>query len=262
MNLELKQIEWSQVANQRLLVQHEKAAIKTGLSLELTHIVVRLDLDDEEWEDFTTNLTSFRLWLEGQGGNGIQDKVEYRKAVKVSGPDRTIYIDPQGGAHARFVGFPQEESCPVIIPASPAKNSKATTSGARATPRSRCRKGSSARSAAKNGEEAPTPAAVAATAAETTVIEPAASVEATTVPAATLAPKPQASGGSSRNEPPKSNASAAAAVAPAAVAVPPPEQTKPEEQKPSVPEPEPEQKAKKLTDLFELLDDNSLDSDW
>ena len=235
MNLELKQIEWSQVANQRLLVQHEKAAIKTGLSLELTHIVVRLDLDDEEWEDFTTNLTSFRLWLEGQGGNGIQDEVHYRKAVKVSGPERTIYIDPQGGAHAHFVGFPQEESCPVETPTSPAKNSKAASTGAQTTRRTRSRKDSAARSAAKNGASTPTSAAPAPRVAETTAIEPDVPVEASTVPAAPPAAKP------TKSSAPQKKPKAATSKQPA-------------ESKAT--------SAKKLTDLFELLDDNSLDSDW
>lgn len=232
MNLELRQIQWSQIANQRLLAQHETAALKTGLLLEPTYIVTRLDLDDEEWEEFTTNLTEFRLWLEGQGGNGIQDEVEYRKAVKVSGPDRTIYIDPQGGAHARHVGFPQEEPCPAKSPTSPKKTSKAASTGGKATPRrTRNRKGSSARSAAKNGANSPTPVATAATDVEATAIGPAVPLEVSTVPVAAPATPPKTS-------------SAPLKTSPVAVV----------EEKAADPE--------KVKDLFELLDDDSTDLDW
>lgn len=65
-------------------------------------ITAMVVLTAQDYDDFTSNFSLARPWLDGKGGS----KNLIRQVVKVTAPDREdLFIDPEGYSYARYVGF-------------------------------------------------------------------------------------------------------------------------------------------------------------
>lgn len=61
-----------------------------------------ITLTTPDYDDFASNFTLGRPWLDGKGG--LKNRV--RQVIKVTAPDREdLFIDPSGYNYARYVGF-------------------------------------------------------------------------------------------------------------------------------------------------------------
>jgi hypothetical protein len=113
------------------LARYYQSFIEDGATTSRVRVTREVELDREEWLEFTHALLDDREWLKDQGGTSsdyetkyedvyqlMNDKPEferwkaqaYDKVVKVvhdSGFETfTIFVDPQGHSYARYVLFP------------------------------------------------------------------------------------------------------------------------------------------------------------
>ena len=195
MKIQVKDVDWSRLRNRKTLRQYESPIARRSRESTPTHVVASLDLDDDEWEEFVSNLTGDYAWLVLPEETPTSS--DYRNAVKVMGPDRTIYVEPKGSS-VICVGFPKEKACSTS-PESPKPPSETTSTGGptstttsteQETPSPRSEPLSDAPTATKPGDASPTAAKSAETAAETPAPEPAVQEKKATVPAAPPASLP------------------------------------------------------------------------
>lgn len=79
------------------------ASLNAGDRVTRIQIQARKSLTEAEYDAFADRLLADQEWLAGFGGS-LDAKT--RRVVEVTAPNRpTLYIDPQGGNYARYVGI-------------------------------------------------------------------------------------------------------------------------------------------------------------
>lgn len=76
-------------------------------------IQARVELSDDQYDEFAKTPLADRDWLTGKGG---WDDENLRRVVMITAPDRfTLYADPSGGTYARYLGLAVDENDEVAL---------------------------------------------------------------------------------------------------------------------------------------------------
>lgn len=84
------------------LKEIESGAFKDEGEMTEAGITERVVLTTQDYDDFASNFSLARPWLEGKGG--FKNKI--RQVIRVTAPDREdLFVDSSGYNYARYVGF-------------------------------------------------------------------------------------------------------------------------------------------------------------